>query len=148
MVTHRVTSALKEKQFRQGCDNEASLGFDCTHSHSKMILSSYFPTVDPHGRPSKKNITKTSIRKIPKRKKWKHTKRFDLSSKKPTYNCYLYADCDMTTRPLSVRPRLSSRPMSNCFSLSDDITETANVCDSVWAHCSRTSMRCIAQRQR
>ena len=87
MVTHRVTSALKEKQFRQGCDNEASLGFDCTHSHSKMILSSYFPTVDPHGRPSKKNITKTSIRKIPKRKKWKHTTRFDLSSR--NLNCYL-----------------------------------------------------------
>ena len=35
MVTHRVTSALKEKQFKQGCDNEASLGLDCTHSHPK-----------------------------------------------------------------------------------------------------------------
>ena len=121
MVTRRVTSALNEKQFKQGCDNEAALGLNCTHSHPKIILSSYFPTADPHGRPSK-NSTNSSIRKIPKRKKWKHAKYFDPDPK--NYNCYLYADRDMTTRPLSVRPGLSFRPMSNCFSLSLDITET------------------------
>ena len=122
MVTRSVTSALNEKQFAQGCDNEAALGLNCTHSHPKIILSSYFPTADPHGRPSKKTARILPFGRFQEERSG--NTQSTLIRIQKSFNCYLHADRNMTTRPLSVRPGLSLRPMSNCFSLSHDITET------------------------